>query len=246
MISFMLRHQLLVIPETGKDVQRWLSLKLLGTGLLIKKRYPEFFQWLSVIKFLYLKMTGKDLNLEKEEIVRFYENAGKREKTKRLNSIEGQFQNYLNKISPFLEKIDPDTHQENIKNCEDFKKIIILTQISKLSSQKYKILLVRDVFDDFILLNKSRFPVVNYTSDIPEGIETIETHKGTLQTLLDQLWKCIIEENTQDAPIEIHVSTTFSSISKRVILKIDSSDVDFENSTRIFDDELFIILWRSI
>ena len=236
-ISFLLRHELLSIPEEDKDLQKWLSHRLMGTDFLISKKYTQFVEWVKIIESLYLKLTGKDL--DKRNIVGFYERVGSIIKNRKsFDAIN--YRKYVNEISWFLDKIDPETYDKDIKGSEGFKQIITLSQISKLITKQYAMTTITSVFDDFILLKRGRCHSIKYTSDVPDGVQIIEIHKGTFQILLEQLWNNINEKNTPKSSIDLQVAATFNERTGIVSVKMAGQQIELKKCRKIYEDSFLL------
>ena len=238
-ITFFLKHLIRVVPETEQAAKRWINQRLFGTGLLLEKRYVDFQQWLFEMISAYKRLKTNNIYFRKNVLFTFYEFAGKLQRKNRILDIEKHFQEYLSGISFFLKKIDLENSGIYLKDFQEFKKILILTQVSKLSSQTFEILSFKSIFEDFVLLNRSRLSRLNYTMRIPENVYVIEIHTGTIQALLDQLWNSIGQRRHSKVSQEINITVTFDNAIQRIFLKFDAENADFERSLRIFDDKLF-------
>ena len=240
-IDFFLKHLIRVVPETEQSANRWINQRLFGTGLLLEKRYVAFMQWLSEINSAYKRLKTNNIYFQKNVLLDFYKLVGKLQRQNRLLDIEKHFQEYLNGISFFLEKIDLEQFGIDLRDVQEFKKILILTQVSKLSSQTFEISYFKSIFEDFILLNRSRLSHLNYIMRIPENVYVIEIHSGTIQALLDQLWNAIDQKRNSKDSQEINITITFDNTIQRIFFKFEAENADFEKSLRIFDDKLFRI-----
>jgi two-component sensor histidine kinase len=234
MISLLLRHEFFTIPQKSRDIQKWVKQGLMGVELLKEEKFGDFLQWVKGISLIYSKIVGSSLN--QKSIIDFYKSVGIIIRYSRLaESIN--YKKYLDETSTFLEDIDPETFDADIKQSDNFKQILTLSQISKLISQQYTTTNVSSVVEDFILLKKGRCPSITYTSGISDEASFFEI-KGTLQMFLEKLWSNICGKDVSSQPVEVHISTAINSQTNIVSLVIDSQSITQNEYNNIFQNRL--------
>lgn len=201
--KFLLTH-MLTVRLGSADILRWHKLGILGSNLLAQGKLNEFKLWaIAIGNIIQSENVANALSLyslipmvpEQEQI---------------------EYKSDITTIGQFLESLSPETENTDIRLSYEFDRIVKLSKIYKLLSQKWGTVKLKEMMDDFALLRRGRFPEIiikTNTLDI-----TVSEKEGIHQTILLEILDLVESLNLKSEENVLTISFDFNAQKSELII----------------------------
>lgn len=207
--EFLLLHEL--SSHVGRaDAVRWHEFGILGSRYLSQGKHYEFKLWAMAAGKI---IRNTKIDMEKiSHSIQFYSY---------IPSVTEQLQHkeYIETINRFVNNLSPDTNQEDIRNSVEFKRIINLSKIYKLSSQDWTDININLLQEDLGLLRRDRHPKIIFDSHVSNFV--FSEKAGTYATILFETIELIEDSLTQKENSSISIFFEVDTENSDLLIKFN-------------------------
>jgi ribonuclease-3 len=167
--KFLLFHELSIHPS-NVDIIRWQKLGVLGSQLLLQGKMYEFKLWAITAGTI---VQNKNIPPNALSLYSSIPQISEKDQIEYKASIMS--------IGSFVENLSPEIESADIRLSDEFDKIVKLSKVYKLLSQKWGMIKLQQIVDDLFLLRRGRSPELKFEPNIPDIL--ISEKEGTYQTI---------------------------------------------------------------
>jgi len=201
--KFLLTH-MLTIQLRNADILRWHKLGILGSNLLAQGKLNEFKLWAIAIGNI----------IQNENVANALSFYSLIPMVPEQEQIE--YKSDITTIGRFLESLSPEAENTDIRLSYEFDRIVKMSKIYKLLSQKWGTVKLKEMVEDFALLRRGRFPEIIIKTNTPDI--TVSEKEGIHQTILLEILGFVESLNLKSEENVVTISFNFNAQKSELII----------------------------
>lgn len=179
LIRVLLSHLVAFPPKLPTTAQRWAKYDFFGSNFLANGSIDGFIRWVSCLEEV-IRTLNIDILLVASALKSFFEMISPTEDT----IFRELFRKSTETLKPFVELLDPNQDDIDVRHASQFQLILKLGTITKLSSEKMTFIDVENTLSALLMLYNRRGLRVELTGEIPK-IE-IPATESRFQSLISE------------------------------------------------------------